>query len=260
MAIDFSGRRVLAVIPHPDDESYTMAGTLAVCALGGAEVKIVCATRGEAGMDRRGIATNSEHLAQIRSVEMARACAVLGVGALQFLNWPDSAVAGLDPDQAVGDLGRILAAFAPDVVVTLGTDGVYGHVDHLAVTRWLSLAVASLVPLKPLRVLHTAFPKQLFASVRRNLERYQHGALLGNVQERDLGCSRLDVDVIVNISMTADTKIHAVQAHASQLENNDPHSFLQRGLIERLIEEEWFKLVSGPPLPDDAKHLFSGLD
>jgi len=260
MAFDFTGRRILAVIPHPDDESYSMAGTLAICVLGGAEVKIVCATRGETGTDRRGIATNGEHLAQIRSVELARSCAVLGVDTLQFLNWPDGAVSKVLPDDAVSDLGGILASFEPDIVITLGADGVYGHVDHLSLTRWVSLAVASLVPRKPLRVLHTAFPRRLFRSVRRKLERYADGSLLGAIRERDLGCDREDADVVVNMSRMADHKIRAIQAHASQLKDNDPHSFIERGLIDHLLEEEWFMLVSGPPFSEGADHLFFGLD
>ena len=41
--------RLLAVHAHPDDESLSMAGTLATAALGGAEVVLVTATLGEEG-------------------------------------------------------------------------------------------------------------------------------------------------------------------------------------------------------------------
>ena len=58
--MELAGGRLLAVIPHPDDEAYSMAGTLALCAASGAQIKMICATRGEAGNDLRGVATNKD--------------------------------------------------------------------------------------------------------------------------------------------------------------------------------------------------------
>ena len=40
---------LLAVLAHPDDESFGPGGTLALYAMRGAEVHLVCATRGEVG-------------------------------------------------------------------------------------------------------------------------------------------------------------------------------------------------------------------
>jgi len=52
---------LLAVLAHPDDETFGMGGTLALYARRGVEVHLVCATRGEVGeMDEkfmRGFAT-----------------------------------------------------------------------------------------------------------------------------------------------------------------------------------------------------------
>lgn len=42
-------RSLLAVFAHPDDEAFAAGGTLARYAAEGAEVRLVCATRGEAG-------------------------------------------------------------------------------------------------------------------------------------------------------------------------------------------------------------------
>ena len=42
-------RAILAVLAHPDDESFGMGGTLALYAAEGTEVHLACATRGEAG-------------------------------------------------------------------------------------------------------------------------------------------------------------------------------------------------------------------
>lgn len=41
---------ILVILSHPDDESFPMGGTLAKYASEGAQVTLVCATRGEAGI------------------------------------------------------------------------------------------------------------------------------------------------------------------------------------------------------------------
>ncbi|HEV2124916.1 MAG TPA: PIG-L family deacetylase, partial [Chloroflexota bacterium] len=42
-------QRLLAVYAHPDDEAFGTGGTLARYAAEGAEVVLICATRGESG-------------------------------------------------------------------------------------------------------------------------------------------------------------------------------------------------------------------
>jgi len=41
---------LLAVLAHPDDETFGMGGTLAYYARKGVQVHLVCATRGDVGM------------------------------------------------------------------------------------------------------------------------------------------------------------------------------------------------------------------
>lgn len=257
--MELAGSRLLAVIPHPDDEAYSMAGTLALCAASGAQIKMICATRGEAGNDLRGVATNKDHLAQIRSVELARSCAALGVDGLRFLNWPDGRVAEVEPDEAVRELGGTLMAFEPHVIVTLGSDGAYGHVDHLAMTRWVTLAMASSPQTAPRRLLHTAFPKGLFAPILQAIRGIRGGALAGDIAEGALGCERDEVDLVMDLSAAKLAKLTALSAHASQLKNNDPHSFLRDGFVAHLLDEEWFQLAAGPPLAPGAPHPFVDL-
>ncbi len=51
---------LLAVLAHPDDESFGLGGTLALYAQRGVETHLVCATRGEAGT------VDAEHLEGLR--------------------------------------------------------------------------------------------------------------------------------------------------------------------------------------------------
>ena len=72
-----SGRRVLVIFPHPDDEAYSCGGTIARLASDGAEVTVLCATDGDAGKDRR-TAESTGALRFARCDELACSCEKLG--------------------------------------------------------------------------------------------------------------------------------------------------------------------------------------
>lgn len=232
-------RRLLGLFPHPDDEGYSAGGLLASCVLSGAQVYVVCATRGEGHGDPA-----------LRSAELAAACAALGLPEPpRFLDLPDG---GLEPiADGPARIAALLDALGPDVVVCLGRDGAYGHRDHLALTRWIQAAAAG----RPLRVLHAAFPRDLFAPVRRAMRRFRP-ELIGF--RGPLGVA--PADLVLDIRPVRDRKLAAIAAHRSQLPPEGPLCFLRPGLVERLLDEERFTLAAGPPLPAGANDPFAGLD
>src|SRR5712671_7955275 len=72
--------RVLSIHAHPDDQEFTVAGTLAKWARAGSEILTVCLTRGEAGSNKGTPADMTrERLAKIREEEQRAACRVLGI-------------------------------------------------------------------------------------------------------------------------------------------------------------------------------------
>src|SRR2546423_3070152 len=91
---------LLAVEPHPDDESIGMGGTLARYSAEGVRTTLVTATRGEVGeildkdLDPKEAAPR---LATIREGELRNALKILGVNELVFLGYEDSGMAGLPP-------------------------------------------------------------------------------------------------------------------------------------------------------------------
>ena len=92
-------QRLLAVLAHPDDESFGMGGTLALYAQRGVEVHLICATRGEAGM------MDAEHLqgytstADKRETELRCAARILGLREVHFLDYRDSGMPGSADNQ-----------------------------------------------------------------------------------------------------------------------------------------------------------------
>jgi LmbE family N-acetylglucosaminyl deacetylase len=65
---------------------------------------------------------------------------VLGVDDVRFLGIGDGACDLIDDDTIVADLTDEVTTFEPDMVVTFGPDGITGHPDHLAVSRWATAA------------------------------------------------------------------------------------------------------------------------
>jgi LmbE family N-acetylglucosaminyl deacetylase len=62
--------KVLCITAHPDDESVFAGGTLALLALRGAEVKILCCTRGEGGEAGEPPLCSRAALGALREVEL----------------------------------------------------------------------------------------------------------------------------------------------------------------------------------------------
>ena len=139
--------KLMAVLAHPDDESLGFGGTLATYAAAGVETSLVMATRGEAGRygeHRRG---SPEHpgpdaLARIREGELRAAAAILGIRDIAFLDYRDQELDRADPREAVARIVHQLRRTRPDVVLTFGQDGAYGHPDHIAICQFATAAVA----------------------------------------------------------------------------------------------------------------------
>jgi LmbE family N-acetylglucosaminyl deacetylase len=257
VASSYAGRRLLAVFPHPDDEAYAAAGSLALAADHGATVRLITATRGENGSDRSHRVASGPALAEVRSAELTGACRVLGIEGPHFLELPDGAIDAADRD-ALEQIVGILLGLRPHVVITLGRDGVYGHCDHIALTALVTAALVQVAEDRPgTRLLHVAFPRDLFRPVLRGLRRSGSAAVVNG--RIDLGTHGDSVDIRVATSASRDRKLAAVSAHRTQLVGGDPHTFLKQGLIDHLLDEEWFHVISGPPAPSGACDLFAGL-
>jgi LmbE family N-acetylglucosaminyl deacetylase len=126
---------LLGVFAHPDDEVFCVGGTLAQWAEAGCETMIISATRGEAGQIQDAHAASRGTLGVVREHELRAACARLGVQRVACLDYGDGALAEVDGATLAGDVATFIRDFQPDVVVTFGPDGGYGHPDHIAISR-----------------------------------------------------------------------------------------------------------------------------
>jgi LmbE family N-acetylglucosaminyl deacetylase len=133
--------KMLAVLAHPDDESLGFGGTLARYAAEGVETYLVTATRGEAGrFGSRGKSGDPVEVGRVREAELRAAAAVLGIREVTIVGYPDGAVDQVPAAIAIGGLVSHIRRIQPDVIVTFGPDGGYGHPDHIAISQFATAA------------------------------------------------------------------------------------------------------------------------
>jgi LmbE family N-acetylglucosaminyl deacetylase len=164
--------RILGVFAHPDDESFCAGGTFARYADAGAEIMVVSATRGDAGQIRDARAATRRTLGAVRERELRIACDRLGIQHAVCLDYGDGTLSEIAPETLAGDVARIIREFRPDVVITFGPDGAYGHPDHIAIGDATTTAFAAagtaafpeqielgLAPHAPAALYHSHFPR-----------------------------------------------------------------------------------------------------
>jgi LmbE family N-acetylglucosaminyl deacetylase len=135
-----SGRTLLGIWAHPDDEAYLSAGLMASFRRAHDRVVVITATLGEHGTSDPD-AWPPQRLAALRRLELRGSLAAVGVSELRLLGLPDGGCADHD---ATDLIGRHISEIRPDVIVTFGPDGMTGHPDHRAVSRWTTDAWRSL--------------------------------------------------------------------------------------------------------------------
>jgi len=126
--------RILGIFAHPDDEVFVMGGTLAKYAAQGAEAMVLSATRGQAGQIRDASAATRHTLGATRERELGRACEILGVRRAVCGDFMDGGLKGADFDALIRLAADAIREFRPDVVITFGEDGAYGHPDHVTIS------------------------------------------------------------------------------------------------------------------------------
>lgn len=213
---------LLAVFAHPDDEAFSVGGTLTHYARKGVRVVLACATRGEAGkITVPGMTVDD--LGQQREQELREACRALDIEPPVFLDYHDSgryertrhddplALMNLNPLDAEVKLRALIEELQPQVLLTFDPHGGYGHVDHLQIHRATTAAFFSTGHLPyggPQRLYYTAMP---------HLGAEQLSRMGQNLDPLVYGVSDSTFAVSMDVSAYASNKKAALAAHGTQM-------------------------------------------
>jgi LmbE family N-acetylglucosaminyl deacetylase len=138
-------RRLMCVLAHPDDESLGTGGTLAKYAAEGVATYLVTATRGERGRYFEG-RESMQIVGRTREAELRAAARELGIREVSFLDYEDGTLDRANPAEAIQKIADHLKRTRPDVVITFGPDGAYGHPDHIAISQFTTAAIVAAAP------------------------------------------------------------------------------------------------------------------
>ena len=185
---------VLAVVAHPDDESFGLGALLSTFVGAAADVTVLCLTQGEAST-LHGVPGD---LARIRTLELESAARLLGVRRTLLRDHPDGALESVGDDALAGDVVQVAGDVAADGVLVFHRSGVTGHPDHRAATRAALRAAARL----GLPVLAWTLPEDVAETLAR-----EYAAPFA-------GTPGAEIDLVVTVDR--DRQRAAALAHASQ--------------------------------------------
>ncbi len=274
-------RTLLAVLAHPDDETFGIGGTLAHYARQGVGVHLVCATRGEVGEappDLKGFASVGE----MRMDELQCASNILGLASISFLGYRDSGMPG-SPDNhhpnalvaaPMDEVARQVAAhirrLKPQVVITFDPIGGYRHPDHIAIHRATveafrlagdaSQEIEELPPHASQKLYYSTFSRRFLRAAVSLLRLLgQDPAHFGKNKDIDIpSFAEVDFPIHARISIrdVIEQKERASACHSSQIGGmGAPARILQRLIAG---DETFMRAVPADPPPHTERDLFEG--
>ena len=204
-------RSILFIFAHPDDETFTCAGTACRYATEGVRLALVSATRGEAGTCGQPPICSREELPAVREGELRRAAEIIGIGELYFLDYKDKELADAPVEEVRRALVRIIRQVRPTIVITFDPEGLNLHPDHIAISRFTSDAVAAAADPR-------WFPE---AGDAHEVERllWTTPKRLDEVAALDNPGREAGVDYILDVSRWRQAKADALRAHRTQQES-----------------------------------------
>jgi LmbE family N-acetylglucosaminyl deacetylase len=241
-APDFSGRTILAVFAHPDDESIACGGTLARLADAGATVILLCASRGECGSVSDGALVSDGDLASVRSRELEEAARVLGVAEVLLFHHPDGDLRWADVPQLHAEIVSTIERFRPDGVITFAEDGLYWHLDHIGVHERTYTAVRSFGPDAP-PLYYVTMPKGIMrdvvdAAIANGLSK---DSSLWGIEPDAFGDHAKPPTFVVDVRPWVSRKLAAIRSHRTQVGANSPFKQIGDTQARELLGFEPFR-------------------
>ena len=264
-------RKLMCIFAHPDDETLGMGPVIAKYAAEGVQVSLLTATRGERGW--LGDEASNPGLAavgQAREAELRAAARTLGIARLDFLDAVDGELAQSETGRLVSSIVHILRQVRPQVVVSFGPDGDYGHPDHIAISQLATTAIVCAAdgeyPLDrepPHRVSKFYYlvtggkTAQAFRSIDLTIEMEVAG-----VRRTTVAWPEWAITTRVHASDYLPITLEAIRCHQTQLPSLPDLDAMPLSVMDSLIGEPTFyrafSLVNrNSELEDD---LFCGLD
>ena len=224
---------------HPDDESFSGAGTAMKYAARGVRAVLVTATLGGSGKRGDPPVCAPGELEAYRERELREAVRIIGFDELHPLGYKDRELADAPPGDVRRQLVAIIRRVRPSVVFTFDPNGFNVHPDHVAISRFTSDAVTAAADARwhpdaggPHQVSRLLWTPPLAPWDVAREERLEE---------------RPGIDYVLDVSAWRDRKAAALRAHRSQHLSIDRY-FWNQPDPDRILSTEVWRQGWGPPL------------
>ena len=213
----------VCVFAHPDDEAFGPAGTIAHLAKT-RDVYIICATNGDS--DPQFTKHKTDVLGQIRPQELIASSKILGVKDVIFLNFKDGSLNNNSYHKLADALKKTLKKHAPDTLLTYASNGISGHLDHVAVSL-----VTSYVFYRMPGVHKIMYLLELEEKMKRTRDEY--------FVYMPPGIKKSEADLVIDTTPYWEKRVKSMYAHKSQKSDAD----MIYNVIKDFPKEEYFKIL-----------------
>jgi LmbE family N-acetylglucosaminyl deacetylase len=198
-------KTILLFTPHPDDDTFCCAGTLALLAKQNNNIHIFIYTNDDKGSYDPDM--SSQRLAQIRGMEEENACKIIGIPAanIHWLQFHDGMLEYANTLDLVEEVTKIIRTYRPDVVMSIdpGSEYVRWHkTDH-------RMAANNTIDGVRAAEWHLYFPNQLL---------HDHLKPWHVPVEVYYYVTPQDANYWVDVASMMDLKLQAATAHVSQFD------------------------------------------
>ena len=229
--------RVLLVFAHPDDETFSSSGTVISYSKRGHEIKLVMATRGEAGMLGDPPHVSREKLGAEREKELREAAKLTGISDIYFLDYIDGTLENIPHQELTDKVLSHIYREKPHVVITFEKNGITLHPDHRAISKAATAAFAKYMKgaKHPVQLYHICLPASHVKTHQKAGFKYEHfGKMTGTPDD--------EITMAVDITSVYNDKIKAMKKHKTQ--KKDYEMILKRNKLIPGPKYEHFKLVA----------------
>ena len=281
------GLRLLACFAHPDDEAFPVGGVLASNVADGRRVRLITTTLGEEGDIRQEGSATKETLGNVRRIELSCAVQALRLESNELYGYRDSGMVGWEAnnhpqafinapeDEVVERLVREIRMFRPQVILTFEPGGLYGHPDHISISKHTTTAFdlasnPSAFPNQLAEGLETHTPQRLFYSARRKGFRLEWATKLRTAgidfpmpgpEQLAHGNPPEDIHLELDVSDHLETKMACIICHRTQVAPDWPYHRVPREIAAWVLGREFYirarpEVHASEIVPDD---FFDGI-
>jgi LmbE family N-acetylglucosaminyl deacetylase len=203
--------KVLLSFAHPDDETFTLAGSIIKWVKAGHQISLITATYGQMGLSADIKVDSPEHLGQLRKVEMENAAKITGISKIHYFGLMDGDLQNESDASLIDKILLIMQEEKPDVVITFEKNGGSNHPDHIKMSAVTTQAFKEYLAdsKKHVRLYHTVTPQSYYAEyVKAGVANTGFGTPKGVPDEQ--------ITTFLDVTDVFDLKMKAIECHKTQ--------------------------------------------